>query len=107
MIAKSWQQLAEVCRKKLGEVDNPIILTQKTLFYYGIALYKQERYKQSILAFESQELITDPQAHYALAMSCFKMENYSKAVDSLQRTIALDPRHIQAYNNLAFIYNMH
>ena len=49
----------------------------------------------------------DPQVHYNLGLTYFKDEKYSSAVDHLKICIQLDKHHPYAYNNLAFIYNMH
>lgn len=40
-------------------------------------------------------------------MAYFKKERYNYAVEHLKICIKFDPKNLYAYNNLAFIYNMH
>ena len=72
-------------------------------------MYKQQKYSVSILAFGKAELLApnDAQLQYNLALANFKVEMYSEAVEHLKKCIQIDNRHPYAYNNLAFIYNMH
>lgn len=62
-----------------------------------------------MLAFERAEIINplDVNLQYNLALINLKRENYQQAVDHLKQCIHLDPKHPFAYNNLAFLYNMH
>lgn len=84
----------------------------KGLFYYGVAKFKQgtkDAYQKAIFAFERAECINpkDVDLQYNLALTNLKRENYQQAVDHLKQCIQLDPKHPFAYNNLAFLYNMH
>ena len=46
MLAKDWFALAEHSRKKLGDQEiSSSLLMQKALYYYGVSLYKQGKYK--------------------------------------------------------------
>ena len=45
--------------------------------------------------------------HYNLGLTYFKLEHYSLAVEHLTKCTKLNPVHKFAFNNLAFIYNMH
>ena len=49
----------------------------------------------------------DAQIQYNLGLSYFKEEQYTQAIEHLKICTQLDPVHPYAYNNLAFIYNMH
>ena len=49
----------------------------------------------------------DAQLNYNLGLTHFKMANYELAVEHLKLCIEQDKRHRYAYNNLAFIFNMH
>ena len=62
-----------------------------------------------MLAFRKAELLApeDAQVQYNLALANFKIEMYSETVEHLKKCIELDNKHPFAYNNLAFIYNMH
>ena len=42
-----------------------------------------------------------------MGLAYFKNEQYPLAVEHLKACIELEPTHRHAYNNLAFIYNMH
>ena len=77
--------------------------------YLGIALYKMGYYEQCIKAYiKSNELFAEePQLHYNLGLAYFKQEHYTLAVEHLKTCTQLDPTNCYAYNNLAFIYNMH
>ena len=44
---------------------------------------------------------------YNLALAYFKEEKYSLAVENFKQCSQIDKQHPYAYNNLAFIYNMH
>lgn len=83
--------------------------SSKAFFYYGVAMYKQQKYSLAILSFGKAETMapTDSQLQYNLALANFKVEMYSEAVDHLKKCIQLDNKHPFAYNNLAFLYNMH
>lgn len=60
-------------------------------------------------SFSKAEMINadDAQLHYNLGLVNFKIENYNQAVDHFKKCNKLDPLHMDSYNNLAFIYNMH
>lgn len=75
----------------------------------GLALYKMNYFEQAIKAYnKSNELDKDDaQCHYNLGLSYFKNEQYTLAVEHLKICTTLDPTNWSAYNNLAFIYNMH
>ena len=45
--------------------------------------------------------------HYNLGLSYFKIGNYSQAVEHFKKCILIDNTHPYAYNNLAFLFNMH
>lgn len=45
--------------------------------------------------------------HYNLGLTYFKMKHYSLSVEHLNKCTKLNPLHKFAFNNLAFIYNMH
>ena len=63
----------------------------------------------AIAACEKSEKINsqDAQLHYNLGLSYFKIGNYSQAVEHFKRCILIDNTHPFAYNNLAFLFNMH
>ena len=63
----------------------------------------------AIAAFEKSEKINsnDAQLHYNLGLSYFKIGNYSQAVEHFKKCILIDNTHPYAYNNLAFLFNMH
>jgi tetratricopeptide (TPR) repeat protein len=75
----------------------------------GIALYKTGDYENSIKSFGRAESINsaDAQLQYNLGLASFKNEQYNSAVDHFKKCTDLDFCHPYAYNNLAFIYNMH
>lgn len=84
-------------------------MSAKGFFYLGLALFKLQFIDGSIKAFaQSCELNNrDAQLHYNLGLAYFKQEQYTKAVEHLKLCTTLDPTNVYAYNNLAFIYNMH
>jgi tetratricopeptide (TPR) repeat protein len=49
----------------------------------------------------------DAQLSYNLGLTHFKLANYEVAVEHLKQCIVQDKRHKFAYNNLAFVFNMH
>ena len=67
------------------------------------------RYEDAIKAFKkSIEMNSeDSQCHYNLGLSYFKEEEYVLATEHLKICTTIDPYNFYAYNNLAFIYNMH
>lgn len=81
----------------------------KAFFYYGIAMYKQCEYVLAIAAFEKSERIQDDDAqlHYNLGLAYFKVGNYQHTVEHLKKCILFDNKHPYAYNNLAFLFNIH
>jgi tetratricopeptide (TPR) repeat protein len=81
----------------------------KGFFYLGIALYKMRYYAQALKAFQkSSELkADDAQLQYNLGLAYFQVARYDAAVEHLKLCTDFDPGHLHAYNNLAFIYNMH
>ena len=81
----------------------------KGFFYLGVALFKMRYYDQAIKAFQkSCELkADDAQLQYNLGLAYFKKEQYNIAVEHLKLCTQFDSCHLYAYNNLAFIYNMH
>ena len=81
----------------------------KSFFYYGIAMYKQTNYVLAIAAFEKAERIyeDDAQLHYNLGLAYFKIGNYQHTVEHFKKCIILDNKHPYAYNNLAFLFNIH
>lgn len=72
-------------------------------------MYKLQRYVLAIAAFEKAERINtnDSQLHYNLGLSYFKIGNYSQSVEHFKKCIFYDNKHPFAYNNLAFLFNMH
>jgi tetratricopeptide (TPR) repeat protein len=42
--------------------------------------------------------------HFNLGVQLYQLRNYTKAIQSYQRVIQLDPYYIEAYNNLGIIY---
>ena len=72
-------------------------------------MYKQNEYVLAIAAFEKAERIQDDDAqlHYNLGLAYFKVGNYQHTVEHLKRCILLDNKHPYAYNNLAFLFNIH
>lgn len=66
-------------------------------------------YFKASQAFERcRELIPkDTQLNYNLGLTYFKLEQYERAINHLKLTIESDKKHKHAYNNLAFIFNMH
>lgn len=81
----------------------------KGFFFLGIALYKMDYIEGAIKAFlQANEVYSkDAQVHYNLGLSYFKLEQYSNSVNHLKSCIHFDPFNFFAYNNLAFLYNMH
>ena len=81
----------------------------KAFFYYGIAMYKQANFVLAVAAFEKSERIyeDDSQLHYNLGLAYFKIGNYQMTVEHMKKCINLDNRHPYAYNNLAFLFNIH
>lgn len=66
-------------------------------------------FDQSTKAFQKASDLApkDAQIQYNLGLSYFKEEEYTEAIEHLKQCTSLDPKHPFAYNNLAFIYNMH
>ena len=67
------------------------------------------RYEDAIKAFKKSIEINseDSQCHYNLGLSYFKEEEYVLSTEHLKICTHIDPYNFYAYNNLAFIYNMH
>ena len=103
---KDWQNLEQASVNQLDEVKGK---SPKGFFYLGVALYKMGAYGKAIKSFQkSGELnANDAQVQYNLGLSYFKEEKYTLAVEHLKICTMIDPLHKYAYNNLAFIYNMH
>ena len=72
-------------------------------------MYKQGSYVLAIAAFEKSERIyeDDAQLHYNLGLAYFKIGNYQHTVEHFKKCIILDNKHPYAYNNLAFLFNIH
>ena len=96
---------------------------QRAYFYRGVANYKLANFDDSLEDFNYALAIikdrndiyglstfnqtVDPQLYYNLGLVNFKLQQYSKAVEHFKTCIQIDPCHPFAYNNLAFLYNMH
>ena len=78
-------------------------------FYLGVALYKLDYYEESVKAFFKSGEIggMTAQLNYNLGLAYFKLENYNLAVDHLKQCTIMDPLLRYAFNNLAYIYNIH
>ena len=81
----------------------------KGYFYLGVALYKMNHFAPALKSFQkSSELkADDAQLQYNLGLAYFQIARYDAAVEHLKLCIDFDPNNLHAYNNLAFIYNMH
>jgi tetratricopeptide (TPR) repeat protein len=103
---RDWEKLEVI---SVEQLDNCKGKSPKGFFYLGVALYKMDLADQAIKAYQkSNELYgSDPQLHYNIGLSYFKEEQYTLAVEHLKLCTQLDPTNVFAYNNLAFIYNMH
>lgn len=103
---EEWERL-EV--EAVDQLDLMKGKSPKAFFFLGISLYKMQFYDQACLAFQrSSELkADDAQVQYNLGLAYFKEEKYSLAVEHLKICTQIDATHPYAYNNLAFIYNMH
>ena len=103
---QDWQKLESMSVEQLDDTKGK---SPKGFFYLGVALYKIGAYGKAIKSFlKSNELNpNDAQLQYNLGLSYFKEEQYTLAVEHLKLCTQLDPLHRYAYNNLAFIYNMH
>ena len=104
--AQNWNGLAIISKKHLQKNNTS---SWMAFFYYGIAMYKQGEYVLAIAAFEKSERINDENAqlHYNLGLAYFKIGNYQHTVEHLKKCILLDNKHPYAYNNLAFLFNIH
>lgn len=104
--SNDWEEL-EV--QAVEQLDATKAKSPKGFFYLGVSLYKMGFYEQACRAFQkSSELnAQDAQLQYNLALALFKDEKYNLAVEHFKVCAQLDPQHPFAYNNLAFIYNMH
>jgi len=49
----------------------------------------------------------DAQLQYNLGLCYFKQKQYSKAIEHLKFCTEIEPNHPYAFNNLAYIYNLH
>lgn len=100
---------AELCQVARGHLKKKHTSHFKALFYYGIALYKQNSFRDAITLLKQASAINngDAQLHYNLGLAFFKLEDYSSSVEHFSKCVELDPRHPFAYNNLAFIFNMY
>eukprot|EP00347_Sterkiella_histriomuscorum_P007456 403348846 len=103
---QKWEELDKVSTDHLEETHG---ISFKGFFYLGISFYKIQDYHNAIRAFQKAELINgdDSQLQYSLGLANFKIEQYNQAVDHLKKCTQIDPKHPFAYNNLAFLYNMH
>ena len=104
--SQNWDGLEVICKKHLKKNHTS---SWKAFFYFGIARYKQGDYVLAIAAFENSERIyeDDAQLHYNLGLAYFKVGNYSHTLEHLKKCILLDNKHPFAYNNLAFVFNIH
>ena len=105
----NWTVLESQAKTMLTRANNSNQLNHKAYFYFGVSMYKQQKYSLSILAFNKAEAFkpNDAQLQYNLGLANFKIEMYSQAVEHIKKCIELDPKHPYAYLNLAFLYNMH
>lgn len=103
---QNWENLEQ---RACDQLDKQKGKSAKGFFFLGVALFKLQYYDGCIKAYsQSNELNSkDPQLHYNLGLAYFKAEQYTKAVEHLKICTTLDPINVFAYNNLAFIYNMH
>ena len=103
---KDWDSLAQVAKKHMKKNHAS---SWKAFFYFGISMYKQEQYVLAIAAFEKSERIyeDDAQLHYNLGLAYFKIGNYQHTVEHFKKCTILDNKHPYAYNNLAFLFNIH
>ena len=106
MNQQNWNGLAIVSKKHLQKNHTS---SWKAFFYYGVAMYKQGEYVLAIAAFEKAERINedDAQLQYNQGLAYFKIGNYQHTVEHLKKCILLDNKHPYAYNNLAFLFNIH
>ena len=103
---QNWSDLHQVCKAHLQMKHTS---SWKAFFYYGVSMFKQNKYEIAIAAFESAERVNseDAQLHYNLGLAQFKIGNYSLSVEHFKKCIMHDNKHPFAYNNLAFLFNMH
>jgi len=101
-----WSQLDEFATQHLEDTKGRSF---KGFFYLGVSLYKVGDFENAVKAFQRAEEIQaeDAQLHYNLGLANFKLEQYNQAVDHLKKCTKIDEHHVHAYNNLAFIFNMH
>lgn len=104
--AEKWEELEVAAVDQLEAMNGK---SPKGFFYLGVALYKMRYYTQALKAFQkSSELkADDAQLQYNLGLAYFQIARYDAAVEHLKLCTDFDPGHLHAYNNLAFIYNMH
>lgn len=83
--------------------------SDRAFFFLGVALYKMDHHQAAINAFQRSTTIKNncAEAHYNLAISYAKNNKPRDAVEHFKRCIELEPQHPWAYNNLAFLYNVH
>ena len=101
-----WTNLEAIASEHLEDMKCESF---KGFFYLGVSFYKTGEHDNAIRAFQKAEAINseDAQLQYNLGLANFKLEQYNQAVDHLKKCTKLDPQHPFAYNNLAFLYNMH
>lgn len=104
--SEKWEELEVAAVDQLEAMNGK---SPKGFFYLGVALYKMRHYAQALRAFQkSSELkADDAQLQYNLGLAYFQTARYDAAVEHLKLCTDFDPTHLPAYNNLAFIYNMH
>ena len=76
-------------------------------FDKGVQLYETARFAEAADAFKRsiKRYQTNPEAHYYLANSYFRMYRDRDAVRAYKRAIELNPSHFLAYNNLGTAYH--
>lgn len=109
---------------ELGESENENRTTAVTQipnmqYKYAIGLYKEEKYDESIAAFETLKEYsatyndakmakkansTIPKLYYAKGADLLKAEDYTAALEALDKSIELDPKYPMSYVRKAQVY---
>lgn len=108
--SEDWEELYDLTKENLitqNEGDETY-LSFTTIFFSGIAAYKLGYLNEAINYFNEAEDIKsgDPQLFYNLGITYLKSGNYNLAIENLEKCIKYDPKHIYAYNNLTYIFNI-
>ena len=115
---KQWRELADHCQRHMGIKD--IKDKSRSHFYKGIAFYKMKEYRNAINCFnDAAEIMTSTvsktgadkftaQILYNMGLAYFKGFHLSGdyAEECFRRCLISNPKHQQAYKNMAFVKNL-